>query len=277
MSKNEASKVVLVTGASSGFGKHIAARLIAEGHIIYPAARRLDEMEALKTEHSQPIRLDVTDEALVRERVGGIIADHGRIDVLINNAGYGIYDLIESCDIARARAEFDVNFWGVAILTQAVVPHMRKLRSGRIINMSSGAGRVSGPMIGWYSASKFALEAFSDALRIEVGQFGIKVSLVEPGIFKTGFGDVVTSHFAEIECDDDYRSLVDAYVAGYSQRQKAAPSPEPVIEAVLDAVFSETPQTRYLVGDDANALVANKASMTDEEFDAVIKRYLRIE
>ena len=269
-------KTILITGGASGFGKATALKLIEAGHIIYPADLRLDAMDELKARGARPLQMDVTDVTAVKAGIDSIIADEGHIDVCVNNAGFGLYDLVENGNIDRARQMFEVNFWGTVNVTRAVLPHMRTAGSGRIVNISSLAGRVAGPMTGWYSASKFAVEAFSDALRLECSVLGITVALIEPGSHKTGFGDVVINQFDHIDPAPEYKSLVDQYVASYVPRQRNAPGPDAVVDAMVDSALSETPKTRYVVGADAEAAVAARTAMSDAEFDAVSLQSLGI-
>ena len=166
-------KVILLTGASSGIGYQTAESLEKEGHIVYGAARRTEKMETLKQFGVKPIYLDVTDEESIKSAIDTIIGNEGRIDVLINNAGYGSYGVIKDVEISEAKMQFEVNLFGLARLVQLVFPHMRKQKSGRIINVSSMGGRMTSYFGGWYHATKYALEAFSDALRMEVADFGI--------------------------------------------------------------------------------------------------------
>ena len=189
-------KVILLTGASSGIGYQTAESLAKEGHIVYGAARRTEKMETLKQFEVKPIYLDVTDEESIKSAIDTIIGDEGRIDVLINNAGYGSYGAIEDVEINEARRQFEVNLFGLARLVQLVLPHMRKQKSGRIINVSSMGGRMTSYFGGWYHATKYALEAFSDALRMEVADFGIDVSLIEPGGIKTDWGIIAADKLA---------------------------------------------------------------------------------
>ena len=265
-------KVILITGAASGFGKATALQLLEKGHLVYPTDINLDAMDDLRALGAHPLQMDVTNIADIEKGVAAIVADQGRIDVLVNNAGFAVYDLIESGDIERARKQFDVNFWGPAMLTRAVLPHMRAAKAGRIVNTASLAGRVAGPMTGWYSASKFAIEALSDALRIEAASFGVKVALIEPGSFSTGFGKVATSQFDQLKPAAEYKALVENYIASYRARRSSAPTPEPVVEAMLEAILSDSPKLRYVVGKDAEAVVKAKATLSDEEFDALVKR-----
>jgi len=269
------SKVTLITGAASGFGYKVTQKLVEAGHIVYGAD--IKPVEGIESDNFHPIIWDVRDYGAGKVLVDRIISEQGRIDILANNAGYGIYDLIESANIDAVRNMFEVNFWALTMLSRAVLPHMRKARSGRIVNTSSCAGLMSGPLMGWYSASKFAVEGFSDALRLEAGLFGIKVSLIEPGTFKTGYGGTVQNHFKTMDHPDDYNKLVNNFVTSYAERQKVAPTPEPIVEAILDAILSDNPKIRYIVGEDGKALVKARTELSNEEFDNMVRQSLDIE
>ena len=181
-------KVILITGASSGIGYDAAMILAGQGHKVYGAARRVELMDALRDKGVMPIKMDVTDEHSMTDGVKAIVDAEGRIDVLINNAGYGYMGAVENVTIAEAKRQLEVNVFGLARLTQLVLPYMRAQKCGRIINTSSVAGKAVIPFGGWYNVSKYSVEALSDALRIEVKQFGIKVILIEPGGIKTDWG-----------------------------------------------------------------------------------------
>lgn len=174
-------KIVLLTGASSGIGYKTAELLASLDYKVYGAARRVEKMASLSVLGITPIEMDVTDEISINQAVQKIIDQEGRIDVLINNAGYGSYGAIENVTLEEAKRQFDTNLFGVARLVQLVMPYMREQHAGKIINISSMAGRVTTYMGAWYHATKYALEAFSDALRMEVKPFGVAVVLVEPG------------------------------------------------------------------------------------------------
>ena len=189
-------KVILLTGASSGIGYQTTENLAKEGHVVYGAARRIEKMETLKQFGVKPIYLDATDEESIKSAIDTIIGNEGRIDVLINNAGYGSFGAVEDVDISEAKMQFEVNLFGLARLLQLVLPHMRKQKSGRIINVSSMGGRLTTYFGAWYHATKYALEAFSDALRMEVSDFGIDVSLIEPGGIKTDWGIIAANKLA---------------------------------------------------------------------------------
>ncbi|MGL5066248.1 MAG: oxidoreductase [Sarcina sp.] len=178
-------KVALITGASSGIGFDTAIELQKKGYIIYGAARRVDRLETLKKNGINVIALDVTNEESMVKCVETILAKEGRIDVLVNNAGYGSFGAIEDVSMEEARRQVEVNVFGLARMTQLVLPSMRANKYGKIVNISSMAGKMHTPFGGWYHATKFAVEGFSDCLRMEVAEFGIDVILVEPGGIKT--------------------------------------------------------------------------------------------
>lgn len=180
-----ATRTALVTGASSGIGEDTARKLQALGYVVYGAARRTDRLQALATDGIRPLTMDVTDDASMTAGVDRILEETGRIDVLVNNAGYGSHGAIEDVPIDEARRQFEVNVFGLARLTQLVSPHMRAQGSGTIINISSIGGRLTTPLGGWYHATKYAVEALSDALRMELRPFGIDVVVVEPGAIRT--------------------------------------------------------------------------------------------
>ncbi|MCL4113180.1 UNVERIFIED_CONTAM: hypothetical protein GTU68_051197 [Idotea baltica] len=178
-------KVILVTGASSGIGKATALKLIKEGHTVYGAARRLNKMKELETAGGHAVALDVMDHERVKEVVKQILDQEGRIDVLVNNAGYALWGPVEEVGYEAAKRQFEVNIFGLAEVTKAVLPGMRAQKSGRIINVSSVGGKIYSPLGAWYHATKHALEGWSDCLRLELKQFGIDVVIIQPGAIAT--------------------------------------------------------------------------------------------
>lgn len=166
-------KVILITGASSGMGKEAAKKLIQEGHTVYTLARRIDQMQDLKAIGGFPMQMDITNEADIDNAVDTIIKKEGRIDVLWNNAGYGLYGAVEEIPITEAKKQFEVNLFGLALLTQKIIPFMRNAKSGIIINTSSMGGKMYSPMGAWYHATKHALEGWSDCLRLELKPLGL--------------------------------------------------------------------------------------------------------
>jgi short-subunit dehydrogenase len=201
-------KIALVTGASSGIGFTVAKDLKKNGFIVYGAARRMDKLEALKKEGIHTIKLDVTDESSMTVCVNEILKTQGRIDVLINNAGYGSYGAIEDVPIEEARRQVEVNVFGLARMTQLVLPAMRKNKFGRIINISSMGGKIYTSFGGWYHATKFAVEALSDCMRLELKEFGVDVVLIEPGGIKTEWGIIAADNLAKTAKGSAYEKSV---------------------------------------------------------------------
>ena len=191
-------KVILLTGASSGIGRETALRLARQGHIVYGAARRLQLLEPLRAQGVRPLQLDVTDADSCRAAVQTVVQAEGHIDVLINNAGYGHFGAVEDVPLDEARRQLDVNLFGLARLTQLVLPHMRRQHYGRIINTSSIGGHFTSYLGAWYHVSKYAVEAFSDALRMELRPHGIDVVLIEPSSIRTPWGDIAAQHLEEV-------------------------------------------------------------------------------
>src|SRR5574344_1307619 len=177
-------KIIIITGASSGIGYQTAELLAKQGHKVYGAARRVEKIEPLRNLGVIPLKMDITQEDSIDEAVKIVINEEGRIDVLVNNAGYGSYGAIEDVNIDEVRKQFDVNLFGLASLTRKVLPYMRDQKNGLVVNISSMGGRVTTYFGAWYHATKYALEAFSDALRMEVRDFGINVTIIEPGGIK---------------------------------------------------------------------------------------------
>lgn len=265
--------VILITGASSGIGFITAQNLAQQGHVVYGAARRLDKLEELKQYGVKPISLDVTDEESMGKAVKEIIANESRIDVLVNNAGYGSYGAVEDVTIEEAKKQFDVNLFGMARLTQMVLPYMRKQHSGRIINTSSMGGRLVSYMGAWYHATKYAVEAFSDALRMETADFGIKVSLIEPGGIKTNWGFIAADHLEESAQGGAYEKQAEKTAAGMRKQysSKLLSDPKVISKAISKAVNKRHPRPRYLIGMGAKPLVFAKTILPTAGFDFLMK------
>ena len=266
-------KVILLTGASSGIGYQTAESLAKEGHVVYGAARRTEKMETLKQFRVKPMYLNVTDEESIKSAIDTIIENEGRIDVLINNAGYGSYGAVEDVDISEAKMQFEVNLFGLARLVQLVLPHMRKQKSGRIINVSSMGGRLTTYFGAWYHATKYALEAFSDALRMEVADFGIDVSLIEPGGIKTEWGIIAADKLANSAKGGAYEKAALKTAEGmrknYSSNRLS--KPEVITKAISKAVNSNRPKARYLIGFMAKPLVFLHTVLPAKVFDKLMK------
>ena len=222
------SKVILVTGASSGIGEATAVTLKQRGHTVYAAARRVERMQALVAAGIRVLPLDVTDDASMAQAVKTIIAETGRIDVLVNNAGYGSYGAIEDVSADEARAQFDVNVFGAVRLTQLILPHMRAQRSGTVINITSMGGKIHTPLGGWYHGTKFALEAISDCLRMEVQPFGIDVVVIEPGGIQSEWADIAAEKLIGVSGQSEYaaqaHAVAHAMVSDASKKRQSPPS-----------------------------------------------------
>ncbi|GAA0943732.1 oxidoreductase [Nonomuraea longicatena] len=252
------SKVCLVTGASSGIGLATALELRRAGHTVYGAARRVERMAPLEAAGGHALRMDVTDEAEVRRAVDTVSAAHGGVDVLVNNAGIGLYGSAEEVPLERARACFEVDVYAPARLVQLVLPYMRERRFGRIVNVSSIGGVITLPMGAWYHAAKHALEAYSDCLRQEVGGFGIDVVLIEPGLIRTEFGHGTMDDLREVSGRGPYRAMAERMAAGgeaaFDENSRAS-GPDVVAAAIRRAAEVARPKPRYVVGSRAKPVV----------------------
>lgn len=265
------AKIALVTGASSGIGAATALKLHDKGLIVYGVARRADRMTVLADRGVKTMAMDVTDDDSMCSGLERIIADEGRIDVLVNNAGYGSYGAIEDVPLSEARRQFDVNVFGAARLTQLVLPHMRAQRSGTIINISSMGGKIYTPLGGWYHGTKFAVEALSDCLRIETKPFGINVVVIEPGGIKTEWGHIAAEGVEEVSGKGAYARQAQA-MAKTLGNSRLGSSPEVVANAIARAVTARRPRTRYAVGFGAKPLILMRRVLPDRLFDSVISR-----
>ena len=243
-------KVILITGASSGIGFDSAQTLAKQGHCVYAAARRTELMEPLKAYGVKVIGMDVTGKESMKPGVETVIQAEGRIDVLINNAGYGYFGAIENVPLEEARRQLEVNVFGLARLTQLVLPYMRKQRSGRIINTSSIAGKMVFYMGGWYNVTKYSVEALSDALRMEMKPFGIDVVMIEPGAIKTDWGVIAARHLMESSVGTAYEQIGTQWAKNMDWFYKTnwLSAPEVVTKAISRAVNSHRPKARYCRG-----------------------------
>ncbi|GAA3675000.1 oxidoreductase [Nonomuraea antimicrobica] len=269
------AKICLVTGASSGIGHATALELLAAGHVVYGAARRVHRMAAIREAGGHALPMDVTEDADLLRVVGTVLDAHDRIDVLVNNAGVVVHGAVEDTPIATARTHFEVNVLAPARLCQLVLPHMRRKGSGTIVNVSSIGGEIALPLGAWYHASKHALEAFSDTLRMEVGPFGVDVVVIQPGIIRTDFEADTARQLREISGNGAYGRIAEAMARAAELNARAgadgpATDPRVVAETILRAVEAERPQTRYVVGLHAEALLELNRSLPDREFDARI-------
>ena len=272
------SKTALVTGASSGIGEETARTLHKLGYTVYAAARRTDRLEQLTPIGIHALTMDVTDDESMTSGIEKIIAETGRIDVLVNNAGYGSYGAIEDVTLDEARRQFEVNVFGLGRLTQLVLPHMRAQRSGTIINISSMGGRLTTPLGGWYHATKYAVEALSDALRMETAPFGIDVVVIEPGGIRTEWSGIAADHLEETAEGSAYASQIKAVansMRSESTNKRQSP-PSVIADTVEKIVTARKPRTRYVVGFAAKPLVTLRRLLPDRAFDRVISAALGV-
>ena len=270
------AQVVLITGASRGFGAGAARELADRGHQVIATMRNPDRdgPDVVKgyEKNIQAVRCDVTDDATVKSAVATAIERHGRIDVLVNNAGESLICAVEETTDEEMRDHMDVNLVGPVRLIRAVVPHMRERRSGKILNISSMAGRIAGPLVGGYCATKFALEAISEALRYEVAPWNIQVVLVQPGVVRTDliFGGL-TIGSALKEGRSVYQGPGDAMIAGLRGGADRRQGPRTIASTIADLVEIEDPlPLRIPVSDDAIRTLNQRAAMTDDEWEAFI-------
>lgn len=270
-------KVALVTGASSGIGDATARRLAQLGYTVYAVARRADRMAGLKEQGIRTETADVTDDAALVALVDKIISETGRIDVLVNNAGYGSYGALEDVPIAEARRQFDVNVFALARLIQLVLPHMRAQRDGYIVNISSIGGKIWEPLGSWYHATKFAVEGLSDSLRAEVAGFGIKVIVIEPGAIRTEWAAISADNLEAASAGTPYREQA-RFVSGAlraTDKSRLTSGPAVVANAIARAVQSPRPRTRYAVGGGARSILFTQRLLTDRGFDRFIRTAYR--
>jgi len=267
-------RTALVTGASSGIGEATVRRLIADGYTVFAAARRLDRMAALAQAGARLVALDLTDDASIAAAAGHVRAEAGRLDVLVNNAGYGSYGALEDVPLDEARRQFEVNLFGAARLCQLVLPMMRAQRSGRIVNVSSIGGKGGEPFGAWYHATKYALEGLSDCLRMELTPFGIDVIVIEPGAIRTEWGGIAHDSLLAMSGDTAYGPYARRH-AGMHARAGASNLPSPpsvVADIIARAVAARRPRTRYPAGGGARLILFLQRFMTDRMQDRLMWR-----
>jgi len=267
--ENKKNNVALVTGASSGIGKSTVQQLLNDGYIVYGAARRTEKMSDLKTTGAHILSMDVTDDTSMVNGIQHIIAEQGRIDVLVNNAGYGSYGAVEDVPIEEAKRQFEVNIFGLARLTQLVLPYMRSNHFGKIINISSIGGKIYTPLGAWYHGTKHALEGFSDCLRLETKSFGIDVIIIEPGAIQTEWGDIALDNMRKTSGNGAYKNVVTGTIKMFQNSYKKGSSSTPdVIGSVISkALKAKRPKTRYTAGANAKPIIFLRWLLSDKIFD----------
>ena len=264
------NKRAIITGCSTGIGRATAIELSARGYDVIATARRRETLDDLKV--AETLTLDVNDDASVASALAAV----GPVDVLVNNAGFGLEGAIETVPLDDVRRMFDTNFFGAARMIQAFVPGMRERGSGAVVNVSSVAGVAAGPLGGYYSASKFALEALSEALHLEAGHFGVRVLVIEPGNIETQFGANLVDHRAG---PGPYQALAQLWEGAQDKLGggEAVPGPELVAAVIADALESDRAQLRWPVGSDAEMIAAARQGMTYDEFEAAMREVLQLD
>ena len=265
------TKTALVTGASSGIGEITARRLHEQGYTVYGTARRVERMAGLEADGVRVFGMDVTDDASMVAGVERIIAETGRIDLLVNNAGYGSYGAVEDVPMDEARYQFEVNVFGLARLTQLVTPHMRAQRSGRIVNVSSIGGKGSEPLGGWYHAAKFAVEGLSDALRMELRPHGIDVVVIEPGAIRTEWGQIATDTLLKASGSGAYAEQAEQLATFHQSAAGLAVEPDVIADAIVTAATARRPKTRYAAPRNAQVLLFATRFLPDRAMDTIIR------
>lgn len=276
-SKTDNKQVVLVTGASSGMGKAFAKALLAEGMSVYTAARRLEHMDDLVSLGAVALKMDITRQHEVQAAVQRIEQEHGGVDILINNAGFGLYGSMEETSLDDARYQFEVNLFGMARLTQLVLPSMRAKRRGKIINMSSMGGKIYTPLGSWYHASKHAVEGWSDCLRLELSPFNIDVVIIEPGAIATEFNDVLMGPMLKRSGSGPYSKMAQAVAtaAKTSDERGGGSDPQVIARLMLQAIRTRRPRTRYTGGQYAHLLPFVRRWFGDRIFDRLVLATVR--
>jgi len=272
-------KVALVTGSSSGIGYETSLSLAREGYFTYATMRDLKKANAVKKiaeNENLPLKvieLDVDNEKSAEDAIKSIIDEKQRIDVLVNNAGWGIWGTAEDVSIEEFREQFETNFFSVVRMIQKVAPVMRKQGTGDIVNISSIAGRIGFPVSTAYISSKFALEGLSESIRFELGQFGVNVIIIEPGVIKTNFFDSMKTAKKANE-SSAYREITEKVISGVKMMAEMGTAPKEVASVIIKSLKEEKPLPRYVVGNDAVMFLEAKKMKTDIEFENYLKKEL---
>ena len=272
-------KVAVVTGSSSGIGFETSLALARDGYFTYATMRdvkKAAEIQKITDEESLPLKiieLDVDNEESAENAINTIIQEKDRIDVLVNNAGWGIWGTGEDVSIEEFKGQFETNFFSIVRMIQKVAPTMRKQGSGNIVNISSVAGRIGLPASTAYVSSKFAVEGLSESLRYELGQFGINVIIIEPGVLKTNFFDSMKTA-KKADTGETYRDITLKVITGVKMMAEMGTSPKEVAQVIINSLKEEKPLPRYIVGNDAAMFMEAKKMKTDIEFENYMKKEL---
>ena len=268
-------KTAFVTGASAGIGEATARALLAAGYRVFAGARRLDRMAGLAAAGATLLlKLDLTDDASIAAAVNTIKNEARRIDVLVNNAGYGSYGALEDVPLDEGRRQFEVNVFGLARLCQLVLPMMRAQKSGKIVNVTSIGGKIWEPLGAWYHATKFAVEGLSDCLRVEAAPFGVDVIVIEPGAIRTEWAGIARDGLLQMSGGSAYAELAKrhARMLATADTSSLASPPEVVARTIVRAVTARRPKTRYATGGGARTILFLRKILPDRMFDRLIWR-----
>lgn len=269
------AKTVLVTGASAGIGKATAILLAQNGYNVYGAARRMEKMQDLNSYGIKPVALDVTNDESAIACVEKIFKEAGNIDILVNNAGFGSYGAVEDVTIQDAKYQLEVNVFGAMRLTQLVLPKMRQNKYGKIINISSVGGKIALPLGGWYHASKFAIEALSDTIRMEVKPFGVDVVVIEPGGTNSEWGEIALESMDRVSGNTAYKEMVRQVEKGFKQTLNNNPEPVVIARLIKKAIEANNPKTRYVGGYMAKPLLFLRNILSDKMLDRIIMSQIK--
>lgn len=268
------SKVILVTGASSGIGEATVLRLLKDGATVYAAARRVQRMQGLHQAGARILALDLTEDASIVAAIETIKKDSGKLDALVNNAGYGSYGALEDVPLEEGRRQFEVNVFGLARLIQLTTPMMRAQRSGTIVNITSIGGKMHEPLGSWYHATKYAVEGMSDCLRMELAPFGIDVVIVEPGSIKTEWSAIATQSLLKYSGATAYATYANSHARMFAAVDKEGGMKSPpsvVADTIARALAASRPKTRYETGGGARAILLLRRILSDRSFDGLMR------
>ena len=268
-------KVVLITGASSGMGKEAAKLLARNNYVVYAAARRTEKMKDLEVLGIKTMAMDVADDSSMVKGVDQILSREKRIDILINNAGFGAYGSVEEVSMETAKYQLEVNLFGAARLIQLVLPIMRKNRFGKILNITSVGGKLATPYGGWYHASKFALEGLSDSLRNEVKQFGIDVIVIEPGAVESEWADIAMDNLAGNSRKSPYKDAIDKMARSLKTTMDKRSKQIVIADLIKKSIETNRPKARYSGGFMAKPTLFFKWLLSDRLFDKMLASQMK--
>lgn len=271
------TKVAVITGASSGIGKATVKEFLKLRYTVYAASRRLEAMEDIKAKGAKVLHLDLTDSDSIKNCISTVLSESERLDVLVNNAGYGSYGAVEDVPIEEARRQFEVNLFGAAEMIQQVLPQMRKQRFGKIVNVSSIGGKVWSLLGAWYQATKFALEGFSDCLRNELRPLGIDVILIEPGAVKTDWSTTAVENLLKFSSESAYHKLAKIAAKFYPKIEKnMGAEPDVIAKTIIKSISASRPKARYVAPDSVKIIVFLRWLLSDSTFDKLMSKMFRI-